>query len=72
MKHGNGTGDGTPRGRFIMTDAEVSRFADAVRAGILDALDARDDTAPDVDALGDARRVGERISDGFALLNGAE
>jgi arginine/ornithine N-succinyltransferase beta subunit len=70
MEHGNG--DGNARGRFIFTDAEREQFADAVRAGILETLDGRADGRADVDALGDAARVGERLADGFALLGFTE
>ena len=65
--------NGKSLGRFVVfTDAERARFADAVRLGILETLDARADGVADVDALGDMRRVGERIADGFKMLNDAD
>ena len=53
-----------------LTDNERAAVCDAMTRGTFRAVDNRSDGCPDNDALGDARRVGQRIADGFALLNG--
>lgn len=51
------------------TVSELSEIRGAHMAGILRAIDNRADGFADCDALTDARRIGERIADGFAILN---
>lgn len=60
------------RGRFILTESEFQRFAAAVAAGTLETIDARADGFADVDALGDASRIGERLADGFGMLHAGD
>jgi hypothetical protein len=55
-----------------LTASERAAINDAVARDRSRAIDRRSDGAPDCDGLCDARRVGERIADGFAMLNGSE
>jgi hypothetical protein len=51
------------------TETELTIIRAAAASGCIRAIDARSDGFPDCDALSDARRVGERIADGFAIIN---
>jgi hypothetical protein len=51
------------------TAAELLTVRNAATRGIVRAIDARTDGRPDCDGLSDARRVGERIADGFRVLS---
>jgi hypothetical protein len=57
--------------RESFTAAELLTVRDAATRGIVRAIDARTDGRADCDGLSDARRIGERIADGFAILNSA-
>ena len=52
------------------TAAEIDAVRAAHGRGTLRAIDARSDGRADCDALQDGRSVGERIADGFKILNG--
>ena len=53
-----------------LTETERQRVTAAIENETARAIDNRADGVADCDALCDARRVGERIADGFALLRG--
>ncbi len=55
-----------------MTDNERAAIRDAMTGGTFRAVDNRSDGRPDNDALGDARRIGQRIADGFASFRDNE
>lgn len=54
------------------SDSERAALRAAYERGTVHAIDNRADGRADCDALGDARRTGERIADGFKLLRGNE
>ncbi len=51
------------------SDSERAALRDAFHRGTVRAIDNRTDGRADCDGDGDARRIGERIADGFTLLN---
>ena len=51
--------------------AEMEIIVEAMTRGTIRAADNRTDGCADCDGLLDARRIGERIADGFAILNAA-
>jgi len=53
----------------FVSESEAVRIAVALEAGALEAFDNRSDGIADSDPLCDAQRVGQRIADGFALLD---
>lgn len=59
---------------FEFSESERAALRAARDSGTLRAIDRRTDGFADCDALGDTRRIGERIAAGFALLqlDGAE
>ena len=52
-----------------LTEQEAIALAEIINSAVFESIDARDDMRADSDPLGDARRIGERLSAGFALLN---
>lgn len=54
------------------TAAELLTVRNAATRGIVRAIDGRTDGRADCDGLADARRIGERIADGFAIINSSE
>lgn len=52
-----------------LTERELEAIANAVERG---EISARSDREIDSDPLGDPNRVGERIAEGFALINALE
>lgn len=57
---------------FELTATERASIRDAISCDEFRAVDNRSDGCADCDALGDARRIGQRIADGFKILNGSE
>lgn len=55
---------------FEFSESERAALRAAHDTGTLRARDNRSDCAADCDGLEDARRIGERIADGFDLLAG--
>ena len=52
----------------MISESEALEMVERAALGDLRAIDAREDLASDSDPLGDARRIGERLSEGFEML----
>jgi hypothetical protein len=57
---------------FEFSDRERAALRDAATRDTFHAIDNRADGFADCDPLGDAHRIGQRIADGFAILDKGE